>query len=111
MVDPDIKPAPADTSAPELRLPALYDSAGDLQIALERIMDNPQTLLTPGQIGAFNQILKDARELLPDSIALRDDIEEATEQTRPADLHHDLKTTLVPTLHNALPPDAYAKRG
>ena len=94
-----------------LRLPPLYDSAANLEIQLEGITRDPNATLAAPQLGAFNQILADARALLPNSVALRDDVTEATEDTRPADLHHDLKTTVVPTLHNALPPDAYNKRG
>ncbi len=94
-----------------LRLPPLYDSAASLEIQLESALRHPDAVLTAPQIGVFNQLLADARALLPNSVALREDIEEATENTRPADLYHDVKTTLVPTLHNALPPDAYDKRG
>ena len=94
-----------------LRLPPLYDSAANLEVQMEGTLRDPNAVLTPSQLGVFNQILADARALLPNSVALREDVEEATENTRPADMHHDLKTTIVPTLHNALPPDAYNKRG
>ena len=93
-----------------LRLPALYDAAADLAIQLEGALRDPTAALTPGQLGAFNQILADARALLPDSLALREDVAEADAATRPAALHHALNTTIVPTLHNALPPEAFAKR-
>ena len=92
------------------RLPYLYDSAGNLEEALGRIMNDPNATLTPGHIGAFNQILADARAILPDSVALREDVAEVDAATSPADAHHALRTTIVPTLHNALPPDAYEQR-
>lgn len=96
----------------ERRLPAVYDSAGNLQIELEGIVHrHPDALLTPAQIGAFNQILADARRLAPHSVALREDVAEVSEATRPEVVHHALKTTIVPTLHNALPEDAYEARG
>jgi hypothetical protein len=92
------------------RLPFLYDSATDLEVQLEDTVGDPAATLTPGQLGAFNQILADARALLPNSVALREDVAEATADTRPAEVHRALNTTLVPTLHNALPPDEYEKR-
>lgn len=93
------------------RLPSLYDIAGDLAIQLEDLARDPAAALTPAQIGSFNQLLADARALLPDSVALREDVSEADAATRAADAHRALDTTIVPTLHNALPPDAYEKRG
>ena len=99
-----------DERARELIAP-LYDSATALAIQLERGLSAPDATLTPGEIGAFNQILADARKVLPDSAALREDVAEIDENTRPADAHHALNTTVVPTLHNALPPAAYEERG
>jgi hypothetical protein len=92
------------------RIPHLYDSAGDLQMQLEPALTDYSFVLTPGQLGAYNQILRDARALLPDSVALRDDAAEADMNARPADLFEALKTTIVPTLHNALPQKAYEER-
>ena len=92
------------------RVPFLYDSATDLAIQLEDTVGDLTATLTPGQLGAFNQILADARALLPDSVALREDVAEASADTRPAEVHRALNTTIIPTLHNALPPDAYEKR-
>lgn len=96
-----------------LRLPALYRIAADLQTQMEKLTGGVSTsgVLTPAQIGAFNQLLADARALLPSSVALREDVSEADTATRPLDAHHALQTTIVPTLHNALPPDAYERTG
>lgn len=98
---------------PESRhiLPGLYDSASNLALELERVFGRDATAaLTPGQIGAFNQIVVDAKNALPDSVALREDAGEVDAATRPIDAHHILRTTIVPTLHNALPDDAYKAR-
>ena len=111
----------ADTSPfapheePRLRLPSLYRIAGDLQTQLEKtpggLTKMSTTTLTPAQVGSFNQLLADARAVLPDSVALREDVGEVDTNTRLLDAHHALKTTLVPTLHNALPNEAYDKTG
>ena len=105
----------ADPLSPDevrLRLPSLYRIAADLQIQMEKLTGGASNAtLTPAQIGAFNQLLADARALLPRSVALREDVSEVDASTRPLDAHHALKTTLVPTLHNALPPDAYERTG
>lgn len=96
------------------RLPILYRHAADLQTQLENLFGGPNqsaATLTPGQIGAFNQLVADARALLPNSVALREDVGEADAGTRPMDLHHALRTTILPTLHNALPADAYDRTG
>lgn len=91
------------------RLPSLYDSAGALEIELEGGADG-NAPLTAAQVGAFNQILADARALLPGSVALREDVSEATASSRPADVQRALNVTIVPALHNALPPQAYDER-
>ncbi len=115
-------PTPADAGSPfadplspdevRLRLPSLYRSAADLQVQMEKLTGGVSNVpLTPAQIGAFNQLLTDARALLPRSVALREDVDEADANTRPLDAHHALQTTIVPTLHNALPPDAYERTG
>ena len=107
----------ADPLSPDearLRLPSLYRVAADLQIQMESLTGKASAAaagLTAAQIGAFNQLLADARALLPRSVALREDVDEADANTRPLDAHHALKTTIVPTLHNALPPDAYERTG
>lgn len=93
------------------RLPLLYDSATDLVIQLENTVGDVDAALTPGQMGAFNQLLADARALLPRSVALREDAAEANADTHPGDVHRALNTTIVPTLHNALAPEDYEKRG
>ena len=96
--------------ARRMLLAPLYDSAAALAIQLERGLGDPDATLTPGEIGSFNQILADARAALPDSLALREDVAEIDAATRPADAHRALNTTIVPTLHNALPPEAYEER-
>jgi hypothetical protein len=109
-----VAPAAAAPAAGEgAFLTSLYDSAGRLQIELEPSLRDADFALTPAHIGAFNQILADARRAVPDSIALRDDVAEidAADPPLPRDVHHALRTTIVPTLHNALPPDAYRERG
>jgi len=100
-----------DNDAARGLLPSLYDSAAAMAIRLERGLTDATAALTPGEIGAFNQILADARRILPDSVALREDVAEIDEATRPADAYRVLNTTIVPTLHNALPPRAYDERG
>ena len=47
-----------------IRLPFLYDVAGDLAVQLERSLTDPSIVLTPGQLGSFNQILHDVRTAL-----------------------------------------------
>ena len=94
----------------ERRLPLLYDRATEMQIALEPAVRDTTTPLTAGQVGAYNQLLADVRALLPHSVALREDAGEAGVETRPADVYRALHTTIIPTLHNALPPDAYERR-
>ena len=100
-----------DDDAARRLLPGLYDSAAALAIQLERGLGDPAAALTPGEIGAFNQIVADARRALPGSVALREDVAEIDETTRPADAYRTLNTTVVPTLHNALPAEAYEERG
>jgi len=70
-------------------------------------------ILTAGQIGAFNSILHDCRDLLPKSVALREDVEEIDEpaKARTAEVYRALHVTIVPTLHNALPEDFYRRHG
>jgi hypothetical protein len=103
---------PHSSDETRLRLPSLYRIAGDLQIQMEKLTGGvSDATLTTTQIGAFNQLLADARALLPRSVALREDVSEVDATTRPLDVHHALQTTLVPTLHNALPPDAYERTG
>ena len=93
------------------RVPSLYDIAGRLEVELERTVGDPTAMLTAAQLGSFNQLLADARAVVPHSVALREDVAEADAATRPAELYRALHTTIVPTLHNALPPDEYRKRG
>lgn len=100
-----------ETAGTQGLLAPLYDSATALAIQLERGLGDPDATLTPAEIGAFNQVLADARKALPGSAALREDVAEIDAATRPADAHHALNTTVVPTLHNALPPAAYEERG
>lgn len=92
------------------RLFSIYRSAGDLEIALEGIMRrDPDQLMTSAQSGIFNDVLSAARDLLPESRALRQDIEEAEYGMKASTAWRLLHITLVPTLHNALP-DEYALR-
>jgi hypothetical protein len=111
MQERPVRAETTDNDAARGLLPALYDSAADLAMRLERGLTDAAAALTPGEIGAFNQILADARRALPDSAALREDVADIDEATRPADAYRALHTTIVPTLHNALPPQAYDERG
>lgn len=94
-----------------LKLDGLYDSASRLEVELEGVVRRNTASLTPGQMGGFNAILKMAIELLPHSVALREDVGEVDETTRPTDAHQALHVTIVPTLHNALPEPLYSSHG
>ena len=94
-----------------LKLDGLYNSASRLEVELEGVARRNTASLTPGQIGSFNAILKMALQLLPTSVALREDVSEVDETTRPADAHQALHVTVVPTLHNALPEPLYSSHG
>lgn len=95
---------------PALRLDNLYTHAGDLEVELEGVARRNAATLSAGQIGAFNQILREARDLIPNSKALREDVDEIDATVRPADAYHALHVTIVPTLHNALPEALYRRR-
>jgi hypothetical protein len=103
-----------ESDDPQRHLPSLYRIATDLQVTLENApggLKTPDAPLTPAHVGSFNQLLSAARALLPDSVALREDVGEVDENTRRTDAHHALRTTIVPTLHNALPDPVYDKTG
>ena len=86
------------------RLKELYNHAGTFQIALDDIVRHaPNALLTEEQARHFNEYLTLARALLPDSIALKEDVEEADTYTPVSEAAHGLRVTIEPTLHNALP--------
>jgi hypothetical protein len=105
--------APAAETAEDhvLKLDGLYNSASNLEVELEGVVRRGVALLTAGQIGAFNSVLKMARQLVPNSIALREDVDEIDTTVRPADAHQALHVTIVPTLHNALPEPLYSRHG
>lgn len=93
-------------SEQEDRMYSFYRTAGDLELALQSIARrDPTAALTPSQMTVFNEALRAAREMLPQSRALRDDIDEVDEYTDVAAAYRALHITLVPTLHNALPDD------
>jgi hypothetical protein len=95
---------PLEQIEPAGRLHALYSRAGDFELELERAAARDRdVLLTIEQKDRFNDLLQMARRLVPNSIALKEDAEEAEEVTRALDAHHMLKITIVPSLHNALP--------
>lgn len=107
-------PAAAATAGPgdtALKLDGLYSSASNLETELEASVRHNTVSLTPGQVGGFNAVLKMARELLPESLALREDLDEIDETARPIDVHQALHITIVPTLHNALPEPLYDQHG
>jgi hypothetical protein len=106
---PENTPASSDDDA--LKLDGLYNSASRLEVELEGVVRRNTTPLTAGQVGGFNAILKMARQLLPKSVALREDVDEIDGNTRPTDAHQALHVTIVPTLHNALPEPLYEKHG
>jgi len=88
----------------------LYKNVGDLEIALQTATRrDPTTPLTTAQMSIFNEALRTARETLPDSRALKEDIDEAGDETNAASAYRQLHVTLVPTLHNALPEDLAAR--
>ena len=103
-------PRPVEDAAS--RLDHLYTAASDLELELENAARRGH-ILTAGQIGAFNSILHDCRDLLPKSVALREDVEEIDEpaKARTAEVYRALHVTIVPTLHNALPEDFYRRHG
>ena len=100
-----------EADAPE-RLPYLYDLAGNLEVDLEGIAERHPTEALPAEhMDRYNRILRAARALLPNSVALKEDVDEIGADTRADRAYHDLHTTIVPTLHNALPEDEYRARG
>ena len=103
----------APNLAPEGRLERLWRSAGDFQVALEGVAARePATPLTGEQVATFNQLLRDARELLPNSVALREDVEDMEEGDMEATAGggvYFLRLTIVPALHNALPENLQAR--
>ena len=103
--------AAAQPSDDVLKLDGLYNSASRLEVELEGVVRRNVAALTPGQIGGFNAILKLALQLLPHSVALREDVGDVDEATRPADAYQALHVTIVPTLHNALPEPLYSSHG
>jgi len=110
----DVAAADAEDEA-RARLPHLYTHAGDLEVELGSLLRrDPDLALTPAQIGRYNQLLRDARMAVPGSIALREDVGEIEaheyDGARVGDVYRALHTTIVPTLHNALPEDEYDKR-
>jgi hypothetical protein len=104
--------SPFDPNDAAHHLPSLYRIATDLEMSLANAPGRASGVaLTPAQIGSFNHLLASARALLPNSVALREDVDEVDENTRLLDAHHHLHTTIVPTLHNALPDPVYDKTG
>ena len=93
--------------APEARLERLWRTAGDFQIELEGFAQRePAMPLTAEQVTTFNHLLRDAREVLPKSIALREDVEDMETgemEATAAGGAYFLRVTIVPALHNALP--------
>jgi hypothetical protein len=94
-----------------LKLDGLYNSASNLEVELEGVVRRGVTLLTAGQVGSFNSVIKLARQLVPNSVALREDVDEIDATVRPIDAHKALHVTIVPTLHNALPEPLYSRHG
>lgn len=96
-----------DPNAPPLvQLRELWKNAGTFQIALEEIVRrSPLAALNEEQVRTFNDYLATARRLVPNSIVLKDDIVEADLDTPVSEAEHALRVDIVPTLHNALPPE------
>ncbi len=94
-----------------LKLDGLYNSASNLEVELESVVRRGTATLTAGQVGAFNSVLSLARQLVPNSVALREDVDEIDATVRPIDAHKALHVTIVPTLHNALPEPLYDRHG
>lgn len=94
------------------RLPYLYDLAGNLELDLEGFSQrHPTEALSAEHIDRYNRMLRAARILLPRSVALKEDVDEIDAEARADKAYHDLHTTIVPTLRNALPEDDLAARG
>jgi hypothetical protein len=86
----------------------LYRQAATLESEL-RSSALTDDLMTATQIGAFNRLVLGARELLPTSVALKQDIGTIDNgAARAADIHRAVNVTLLPTLHNAMPEVEYA---
>lgn len=104
--------APAAPPATD-RVLQLYRHAGDIEVALEGASQRDAgALLTPAQVGAYNAIFRTARELFPNSVALREDAFEVDEKAgaRAADVYRALRVGVLPTLHNALPEELQSRR-
>jgi hypothetical protein len=109
----EVTSTPAAETAEDnvLKLDGLYNSASNLEVELEGVVRRGTALLTAGQVGAFNSVLNLARQLVPNSVALREDVDEIDTTVRPVDAHQALHVTIVPTLHNALPEPLYSRHG
>lgn len=98
--------APSEADTPL----AIYRRAAAMESKLRHLMDEePHALLEGANITAFNQLLEAARHLVPNSVALRQDLEliDDTHVLAVDNAWHAVHVTLLPTLHNALPESDY----
>ena len=89
----------------------LYEMATTLESEFRSlVLADSGATLTGAQTGAFNRLLAAARDILPHSVALRDDAAAIeTDSGDPVDTaYRAVHVTLVPTLHNALGQSDYA---
>lgn len=98
-----------DGGTPALR--ALWNRAGNLEKQLEAVAANaPLAPLTAEQIRAYNTILAEARQALPNSVVLRQDAPDIldTDAPRAQAFFRVMHLAVVPTLHNAIAIDTSA---
>ncbi len=94
------------------RLLMLYRSAGEMEATLRTMAEHDVfAYLTEPQVREFNQLVEAARRMVPDSVALKEDIDpidDEDDEVSAANAFRALHVTLLPALHNALPENQYA---
>jgi len=89
----------------------LYRSASAMENRLRAMMSHdPYAPLTGEPAEAYNRLVDAARRLVPNSVALREDVDpvDAEHEMAIDDAFRAVHVTLLPVIHNALPETEYA---